>query len=567
LNFRLVFAWQVLSLLTEEAMASPIVRELMEGCVMRQVSLRSFVFKNRASKKDRKAAEAKAAQSAPAVKGKKGQKEAAESTSRAVSPAVADDAAAAAAAAAAAPKKHAFNEADIEELLARSSVRREPIGSDRYRRQYWKFAGDSRRCFVHDTVNQRWGFYDAPRMRALLTALNPRGIREFELRSEFERHEFALNHSGFTSTPFVPAASLASPPRSTVKSMAGQSGAVASASAALAQSLASATSEPSYLASTAAARAANFDSLFLAPRDDDKSADDLDAVPASDSPLDAHERELRRVLALAMDADGDDVSKDAAKDAAKEAGKDIQTTAKKALSRRELLALKVQRERLLKRKLGRVHLRAAMQVGSVSLTPESLSVDVLFGANVTASSPSPAPGAQPQSHGDHDYVRCPVCQEQVNPGEEFHCMLCHDTHGRDEMSARKWESHMVCFVFSLAALLIGIYHMFFSPDLLPNASHCCDLTRSSTHRTATCCGARVAQSCQGNIAGCRSGPILTFPLFLFSQSCSFFFIVFFFSCRQFPWKQSAIPTMLLVAIGSPRSSTPQSTRRCVRCCA
>ena len=48
---------QLLALLTDEAASSPIVRDLMEACLLRQAALRSFAFKNRQSKKERKAAE------------------------------------------------------------------------------------------------------------------------------------------------------------------------------------------------------------------------------------------------------------------------------------------------------------------------------------------------------------------------------------------------------------------------------------------------------------------------------------------------------------------------------
>jgi hypothetical protein len=48
-------------------------------------------------------------------------------------------------------------QAIINELLARNGTRSEPLGRDRFHRQYWRFGGDRRRCFVHDPNHYTWG--------------------------------------------------------------------------------------------------------------------------------------------------------------------------------------------------------------------------------------------------------------------------------------------------------------------------------------------------------------------------------------------------------------------------
>jgi hypothetical protein len=34
-----------------------------------------------------------------------------------------------------------------------------------------------------------------------------------------------------------------------------------------------------------------------------------------------------------------------------------------------------------------------------------------------------------------------IASLQVSLSTEFHCAMCHDTHARDEMTQRRWDSH------------------------------------------------------------------------------------------------------------------------------
>ncbi|KAL3684941.1 hypothetical protein R1sor_002963 [Riccia sorocarpa] len=83
----------------------------------------------------------------------------------------------------------------LDRELEKRSIRTSSLGKDRERNVYWFFNREGR-LFVEDKHSTRWGYYSAKEeLDALLSSLNPKGVRERQLQKQLQKHYLKISQA------------------------------------------------------------------------------------------------------------------------------------------------------------------------------------------------------------------------------------------------------------------------------------------------------------------------------------------------------------------------------------